>query len=83
MQSVKWEINLQRSNNGAIPTSHKGEPEEQVIDVDICSEWSKALEEKYDLVIFRHTLEHLEDPNLALNRSEIHFSRRDGIYCCT
>ena len=40
----------------------------EVLDVDINSEWSKSLNKKYDLVIFRHTLEHLESPNRALEQ---------------
>lgn len=38
----------------------------EVVDVDINEDWPDSLEARFDLVIFRHTLEHLEEPLKAL-----------------
>jgi SAM-dependent methyltransferase len=39
-----------------------------IVDIDINSDWPKNLHNQFDLAIFRHTLEHLEEPLKALQQ---------------
>jgi len=50
----------------------------EVVDVDLNEDWPASLGGRFELVIFRHTIEHLEEPLKALR--QIHRCLADGGY---
>ncbi|MDC3141806.1 class I SAM-dependent methyltransferase, partial [Alphaproteobacteria bacterium] len=52
----------------------------KVIDIDITDDWPKSLHGKFDLIILRHTLEHLIDPLKTLKQIQNCLSNDGAAY---
>lgn len=74
-----WAIEFLRSRYPAMPATAieqwgpcqdyiRNQLGAEVVDVDITDAWPAGLAGRFDLVIFRHTIEHLEEPLAALER---------------
>jgi SAM-dependent methyltransferase len=46
----------------------RGQLGAEVVDIDISADWPSSLHNRFDLIIFRHTIEHLEEPLAALTQ---------------